>query len=79
MMPGDKIELTSLEAKSVTFKIKFSDPESISLGSYSLNDNLKIGFAKDLVLYNKAGRSVVLDQGDPTLPNLIMVNLPIQP
>jgi hypothetical protein len=47
--------------------------------SFGGNDKLKIGFPKDLVLYNKEGRSVVLDYGDPSGNSTIDVFVPIQP
>jgi hypothetical protein len=44
--------------------VVFSNPELISMSSQSENDQLVIGFSKDLVLVDKKGRSVVLDLGE---------------
>lgn len=57
------VYLKELTGTSIGLKLEFENPETISLGSQTTPDNLVVNMDEDLVLNDKDGYSLVLNEG----------------
>jgi hypothetical protein len=73
----DDIMFIGLDPNKLTMKLKFARPELVSLGSQSDPDEIVMKFAKDFVLNDVNGNSLVFDSGETTADSIDM-NIPLQ-
>lgn len=74
----DAVVITNLDPKNLGIKINFENPEILSLGSQFSPDQLVIKFPNNLVLSDKAGNSLILNNG-AVGKNSVDIKLNIQP
>jgi len=74
---SDQIIFTSLDPTELSLRLEFLRPELVSLSSQSESDQIIMKFAKDFVLNDKKGNSLVFDDG-LTGDDTIDLSVPLQ-